>query len=397
MKVLMLSDVFFPRVNGVSTSIQTFRHGLLDQGVDVRLIAPDYGQRDSADDAAWITRVPSRRVPFDPEDRIVSKRRMVAAGTNNKAALIHIQTPFAAHYAGLELARQSRVPVIATYHTLFEEYLHHYIPLIPDALTRRLARSFSRRQCNALDAVVVPSSGMADRLRDYGVTVPLHVLPTGIPVDTFAHGDRESFRRRHHLPDQLKVALFVGRVAHEKNIDFLLHVARRCRDEQPDLLWMIAGEGPALGALRALAVSLGITDRVRFIGYLDREKELLDCYAGADVFVFASRTETQGLVLLEAMAAGLPVVALSAMGTTDIVEPRMGAAVARDDIADFAEQLTALLADDGRRLGMRHVAQLFARRWSDRAMAVNMNAVYRRVRFAKLRQVARDNRLSAAF
>lgn len=397
MKVLMLSDVFFPRVNGVSTSIQTFRDGLLDHGVDVRLIAPDYGRPDSAKDAAWVTRVPSRRVPFDPEDRLVSKRRMVAAGAPGKAALIHIQTPFAAHYAGLELARRHRLPVIATYHTLFEEYLHHYIPLIPDAVTRRLARSFSRRQCNALDAVVVPSSRMADRLREYGVTVPLHVLPTGIPVDAFARGDREAFRRRHHLPERLKVALFVGRVAHEKNIDFLLHVAQRCRDDQPDLLWLIAGEGPALGMLKALAISLGIADQVRFIGYLDRESELLDCYAGADVFVFASRTETQGLVLLEAMAAGLPVVALSAMGTTDIVEPRLGAVVARDDLADFALQLKELLADDGRRLGMRHVAQMFARRWSDGAMAANMNAVYRRVRFAKLRQVVRENRLAAAF
>ena len=394
MKVLMLSDVFFPRVNGVSTSIQTFRNGLIEQGVNVHLIAPDYGSTDTAADADWITRVPARKVPFDPEDRIVKKRQMVEAGRNQLPSLIHIQTPFAAHYAGLELARINRVPVIATYHTLFEEYLHHYVPLIPGALTRRFARAFSRRQCNALDAVVVPSIAMSDRLREYGVTVPLHVLPTGIPVERFANGDRDAFRSRHHIPDHVKVALFVGRVAHEKNIDFLLQVARRCRDTNPQLLWVIAGEGPALGDLKALASSLGIADRVRFIGYLDREKDLPNCYAAADAFVFASRTETQGLVLLEAMASGLPVVALSAMGTTDIVEPRMGAVVARDDVGDFAEQLSALLADDPRRLGMRHVAQMFAQRWSGAAMANSMNAVYRRVRFAKLSQIVQDEDLA---
>ena len=101
MKVLMLSDVFFPRVNGVSTSIQTFRNGLAEQGVDVHLIAPDYGIADHATDAAWITRVRSRKVPFDPEDRIVRKREMIAAGERHAPSLIHIQTPFAAHYAGL--------------------------------------------------------------------------------------------------------------------------------------------------------------------------------------------------------------------------------------------------------------------------------------------------------
>lgn len=384
MRVLMFSDVFFPRVNGVSTSIQTFRQGLSQEGVEVRLIAPDYGSIDNAEDAQWITRVPSRRVPFDPEDRLVRKREMVDAGASQTACLIHIQTPFTAHYAGLEVARRGRLPVIATYHTLFEEYLHHYIPLIPSALTRRLARTFSRRQCNALDAVVVPSSAMAERLREYGVTVPLHIVPTGIPFARFAQGNRNAFRRQHHIPDHVKVALFVGRIAHEKNIDFLLNVARHCRNDHRELLWVIAGEGPALADLKERAIQLGIADRVRFIGYMDRAKELPDCYAGADAFVFASRTETQGLVLLEAMASGLPVVALSAMGTTDIVEPRLGAIVARDDVTDFAAQLSSLLHDNARLMGMRHVAQLFARKWSDHETAVKMNAVYRRVRFAKL-------------
>jgi glycosyltransferase involved in cell wall biosynthesis len=279
---------------------------------------------------------------------------------------------------------------------LFEEYLQHYVPLVPAPLTRHFARTLSRRQCNALDGVIVPSSAMADRLRDYGVTVPLHVLPTGIPTEHFAHGDREAFRRRHHLPEQVKVALFVGRVAHEKNIDFLLQVAARCRSAQPNLRWLIAGEGPALADLKALARRLGIADRVRFIGYLDRTRDLPDCYAAADAFVFASRTETQGLVLLEAMAAGLPVVALSAMGTRDIVEPRLGAVSAHDDIDDFAARLDALLGDDARRFGMRHVAQQFAQRWSDRAMATRLDALYRQIRFEQLSRRVRDGKLAAA-
>lgn len=405
MQVLMLSDVFFPRVNGVSTSIQTFRSGLAKQGVDVRLIAPAYGE--PGEDEPWITRVASRAVPFDPEDRLCRKRDMVAAAVLPSSParepfrpdLIHIQTPFAAHYAGIELACRFSVPVIATYHTFFEEYLHHYLPLLPPPLTRFAARRLSRNQCNALDAVVVPSTAMAERLLDYGVEVPLHVLPTGIPLGQFADRgkpfSRARFRTLHGIPERQPVALFVGRVAHEKNIDFLLRVAARCRLTHPDLLWVIAGEGPALPALKQLANSLGISDRVRFLGYLDRQSDLPDCYAAADLFAFASRTETQGLVLLEAMAMGVPVVALAAMGTADIVAPQRGALVAQDDEADFASRVNYLLSNHAHRHAMGNQAREFASGWSDDAMAEKLAKHYRQVRPGTTRSEKRAARAMA--
>ena len=173
--------------------------------------------------------------------------------------------------------------------------------------------AFSRRQCNALDAVVVPSSAMRQRLAEYGVTAPMTVLPTGIPLGQFAGGDGAAFRQRHGIAPQRPLALFVGRVAHEKNIGFLLDALAHAQQVAPGAMLMIAGEGPAMGDLRRRVQQLGLAAHVIFIGYLDRRQDLPACYAAADVFAFASRTETQGLVLLEAMAAALPVVALSAM------------------------------------------------------------------------------------
>ncbi len=128
----MVSDVYFPRVNGVSTSIETFRHALADHGVRIRVVAPRY--RDEAD-SEHVLRVPGRRVPRDPEDRLVRWRAMHDAVDRAAADadLIHIQTPFVAHYAGHWIARTAGIPVIATYHTLFEEYLHHYAPFVPPA------------------------------------------------------------------------------------------------------------------------------------------------------------------------------------------------------------------------------------------------------------------------
>ena len=194
--------------------------------------------------------------------------------------LIHVQTPFVAHYAGLKAARSLGLPVVATYHTLFEEYLQHYARLLPAGWLRGQARAFSRRQCNALDAVVVPSTAMRERLESYGVTTPLHVLPTGIPTSRFAGGDGAAFRARHGIPPGQPVALFVGRVAHEKNIGFLLEAMVHTRRQCPDALLVVAGEGPARADLQARVDQLGLTDAVRFIGYLDRRDALAGLLCG---------------------------------------------------------------------------------------------------------------------
>jgi 1,2-diacylglycerol 3-alpha-glucosyltransferase len=368
MRILMVSDVYFPRINGVSTSIETFRDALAAQGVAVSLVAPSYG-----DDlpVPGITRVPARPVFGDPEDRLVryTKLRRATLEAAANCDVIHIQTPFAAHYAGLHAARALNKPVIATYHTLFEEYLQHYIPWLPAAALRGLARRFSRGQCNALDAVIVPSSAMRERLREYGVTRPLHVLPTGLPASSFAPGDGARFRAEQGIAPERPVVLFVGRVAHEKNIGFLLDVVALARRQLPDLLFLVTGEGPARIDLERQAAQLGLGGNVRFLGYMDRRSDLPAAYAAADAFIFASRTETQGLVLLEAMAQRCPVVGLSAMGTADILEPRRGCRIAPDDPTGFAKVLVDLLNDPETCVRLGHEARGYAQEWSDHALA----------------------------
>ncbi|WP_428825792.1 glycosyltransferase [Azonexus sp. IMCC34842] len=383
MRVLMVSDVYFPRVNGVSTSIETFRRTLREQGVDVRLVVPRYG--DEADEAG-VVRVAGRPVPGDREDRMVGWRAMHRAVLEaaRDCDLIHIQTPFIAHYAGLKAARTLGLPVVATYHTLFEAYLEYYAPFLPAGWLQAQARAFSRRQCNALDAVIVPSSAMQQRLAAYEVSVPLHVLPTGIPTAQFASGDGAAFRYRHGILSTRPVALFVGRVAHEKNIGFLLEALVHARRLRPDILLVVAGEGPAMADLKAQVKTLGLREAVQFIGYLDRRQELPDCYAAADAFVFASRTETQGLVLLEAMAAGLPVIALSEMGTTDILAPGRGAISPPAEPQAFGAALGDFL---NRPSAWRHLADeapVFAGEWSDGAMAARLAWLYRELAGLKI-------------
>jgi len=300
MRVLFISDVYFPRVNGVSTSIRTFRADLAHLGVETMLVAPAYPGAAQDDDPS-IIRVPSGGVPRDPEDRrflggplkLVLNRELAA-----RVDLVHIHTPFIAHYAGVRFAREHGLPVVATYHTFFEDYLHHYVPILPRGIGRWIARRFTLSQCADVAALISPSAPMRDALKAYGVNTPIEVLPTGLPAESFAPGCGTRFRKQFALPVDRPLLLYVGRVAFEKNIDFLLRTFVRVLTRRPDALFVIAGEGPALPHLHRLARELGIQDAVRFIGYLDRSTELPDCYAAGDAFVFASRTETQGLVLL---------------------------------------------------------------------------------------------------
>jgi glycosyltransferase involved in cell wall biosynthesis len=379
MRILMISDVYFPRINGVSTSIQTFRRGLRELGHKSVLVAPRYPTAAADADERDVLRVPARALPRDPEDRMMSLAALRALRPQllqGDFDIVHIQTPFIAHYQGTALAKAMGIPVVETYHTYFEEYLHHYVPLIPRACMQFVARRFTVSQCNALDALVVPSRAMQLALENYGVQCPMHVIPTGLEMQRFAGGDGTRFRQSLHIPSDRPVLVHVGRIAHEKNIDFLLRVLQRVVAQQPLVVMIIAGEGPALAHCKAYVRTLGLTRHVRFVGYLERETALLDCYRAGDLFVFASRTETQGLVLLEAMALGVPVVSTAHMGTKDIVEPQRGACQAPDDEAGFAGTVLELLNAPRRRVAMSAEARAYAATWSAPAMAKKLVELY---------------------
>lgn len=344
MKILFISDVYFPRVNGVSTSIRTFVEQMQSLGHEVHLIAPDY--QVATQDEAWIKRIPARSIYFDPEDKLMKygeAMKLLPELEQEKYDIIHVHTPFVAHYLGLKLARKLNIPCIETYHTFFEDYLHHYLPWVPKFMARGMARMISKQQCNAVDAIVVPSQPMLDVLRDYGVKISAEVIPTGLQVSSFKAADGKAFREKYGIDLDRPMLLYVGRVAFEKNIDFLLGMAAVLSEERPDILLVVTGEGPAEASLHKLARTLNIEKNVKFIGYLDRNTELNACYQAADVFVFASKSETQGLVLLEAMAQGTPVVAIAELGTASILIEGKGALISSENTLEFAEKVHQLL------------------------------------------------------
>lgn len=378
MRVLMISDVYFPRINGVSTSIQTFRDELHEAGVETVLVAPAYPSAGAEVDSG-IMRVPSRQVPLDPEDRLMKPaalREALRELRDQRFDVLHIHTPFAAHRYGVRLGRALGLPVVETYHTFFEEYLYHYIPFLPKALLRHAARRFSRRQCNEVDAVVVPSSAMQAVLNGYGVETPMHIIPTGIRLAAFWGGDPDRFREQHGIGADRPVLVHVGRAALEKNIGFLLEVVEQARERIPDVLLVIAGDGPAIPSLRRHVAARRLENNVLFVGYLDRGSALKDCYRAGNAFVFASRTETQGLVLLEAMALGVPVISTAVLGTIDILEHAEGAIVVPEDRQRFADAAVEMLGDPVRQRALSAGALRDSEAWSSEAMTRRMIALY---------------------
>jgi 1,2-diacylglycerol 3-alpha-glucosyltransferase len=390
MNILMLSDVYFPRVNGVSSSIRTAARELVRRGHAVTIVAPDYGSDDTQAEFE-IVRLPARAIFFDPEDRLIRATALRACVRELSARawdVIHIHTPFRAHQLGVKLARQLGCPTVESYHTFFEEYAAHYLPWLPASWLRFGARHFSRRLCREVDHLIVPTQQMADVLARYGITTPSSIIPTGIDLGEFSDGDGSRFRSEHDIAPERPTLVTVSRLAAEKNIGFLLEVARALTAEFADLLFIIAGEGPDSTRLRQRASALGLDDNVRFVGNLDRRRGLLDCYCAGDVFVFASATETQGLVLIEAMSLAVPIVSTAVMGTATVLRDARSARISGENVGEFAGHIAALLRSPSARRELAQAGPADARAWSAPVLMSDVEHLYEQLSVQRQRSGA---------
>lgn len=380
MNILMVSDVYFPRVNGVSSSIRTFARELKRLGHEVTIVAPDYG--DNGDERAEfdMIRLPSRVIFFDPEDRLI-RRSAIAPAIEQLAQrpwdVVHIHTPFRAHQLGVRLAKRLNRPTVESYHTFFEEYVGVYLPWLPKSMSRFAARYFSRSLCHGVDHLIVPSDEMTQVLRRYGIVTPSSVIPTGIHLEEFRGGDGARFRHAHGIADDQPTLVTVSRLSAEKNISFLLDVARALVDEFPRLAFILAGEGPDAERLKRHAEAIGLRDHVVFVGNLDRRTTLLDCYKAGDVFVFASPTETQGLVLLEAMSLGVPIVSTAVMGTATVLRHAKSARISGENVREFTENVAVLLRSAQERKALADAGPHDAAAWSAPVLMERVVQLYR--------------------
>ena len=336
------TEIYAPVVNGVVASIDALCGGLRSAGVRTSIVAPHLAG-ETPDER--VLRLPSLPLPTPTPYRLtlplLEGRRVRDAG------IVHAHSPFVTGSMAAALARRRGVPLVFTYHTRFEEYAH-YAPF-DRAFTRRVLVAVTRRYANRADAVIVPTAAMEQRLREIGVRTRIAVIPSGIDAASFAGGRRDAaFRAGLGAGEDAAVVLAVGRLGIEKDLELVLEALPYA----PGMLLALVGDGPHRRDLEAKAASLGLGARVRFLGAVPRA-ELPRIYASADVFAFPSATDTQGLVLAEAAAAGLPVVARDTAVAREVLGGR-GRFLPREAAA-FGAALAAA-ARDGRDQSAAHLA-----------------------------------------
>lgn len=348
MRIGIFTDTFTPQINGVTSILEELDRVLTRQGHEVYIFAPAYF-RAQRNENSRIFRFPALTAYFHKDSRIVIPYDRRAFAVFPKLDVVYSHTPVSMGLLALRVARKYGLPHVHTYHTLFTEYLHYLPRLIRP--TRRMAERMSAAFCNRCDAVTTPSQAMKEELLRYGVHKPIYVLPFGVDIEPFEHPMRIDARSVLGLSPDEFFLLYAGRLGTEKNLHFLLRAFRMLLNRWPgpqSVRLVLAGGGPHRPIFEQYAQELQLGDRVIFTGFIPRE-DLVDYYRAADLFVFASKTETQGLVLMEAMAAGLPAVAVRAMGVTDVVFDGETGILVPEDEQIFAQTVIELLQDTQRR------------------------------------------------
>ncbi|WP_304502273.1 glycosyltransferase family 4 protein [Brachybacterium sp. FME24] len=358
LRVLLTTDWWEPVVNGVVASVATLRRELIALGCDVRVLTLSQGIRTRSEPGVYRIGSVSAAMLYDrARIGMPASRRVLREILDWRPDVIHSQCEFSTHVWARRIARTLAVPLVHTYHTIYEDYTHYYSP--SRTVGRKVVATFSRRVLEGTDAVVVPTTKVANLLTGYGVRRPLHVIPTGLDLQRFRpsrspaeRADVAALRASLDITPDQKVLISVSRLAKEKNLDEVLdQVAAADRE---DTVLVLVGDGPYREELEARTRALGIADRVRFAGVVD-PAEVQRWYRIGDVFVSASRSETQGLTFIEALASGLPLLCRRDPSLDGVVvDGRTGWQIETPD--EFTDQLGALLDDSARRAEMSQAA-----------------------------------------
>jgi 1,2-diacylglycerol 3-alpha-glucosyltransferase len=369
MRIGLFTDTYIPEVNGVVTVLKTMTRELRREGHEVYVFCPGHPDRDD-----FYTRVygfPSLRFLFYKGMRVAIPYSSSALRLIPSLDIIHSHTPGSIGLMGLWASKRYHIPHVHTYHTLYMDY-RRYLPRVIRP-NRGMVKSLSRLLCNRCDAIIAPSYQMKNELESYGITHPVYALPFGVDEEEFSHEIRWNVRTKLNIQAK-DLLLYVGRFGIEKNLDFLLRSFRQLLSLRPEARLIVAGDGPQREFLKRYAQSLGIAPFVTFIGFLQR-CDLVDLYKQA-LFVFASKTETQGLVLVEAMMAGAAVVAVGIMGPRDIITSGETGILVGEDENEFARACNRLLQDDNERQRIGMAAHEWARSQSSQVSTKRLLDIY---------------------
>ena len=381
MNVLMMTNSYVPFVSGVVRSIQTFSRALREQGHNVLIVAP---AQEGAPAGEWdVVRMPAIQHVTDNDYSI----RLPIPGYLTRSVdefqpdVIHAHHPMLLGDTGLRIAAGRDLPVVFTHHTMYEHYAHYFSD---DSAVERFAARLATEFANLCDHVIAPSQSVAEVIRERGVETPVTVIPTGIDVGSFTRSRGAATRRRLKIPREAFVVGYVGRLAPEKNLAFLIPALTDFLRSHQDAHALFVGDGSSRDDVLQAGRDAGLEGRWHSTGALTG-KELTDAYAALNVFAFASQSETQGMVLAEAMAAGVPVVAIDASGVREIVDDQAnGRVIEHEDRQAFIAAIEEIAAASKiRQASLRKAARAKAADYSTQRCVEKLVNVYRQARSSR--------------
>lgn len=397
MKIAMFTDTYYPRINGVTISVQSYAAELIKLGHEVCIVTNEYPEDSNGintildesngftEFGAKIVRVPSMKLIFSKEDRLgrLEKWFFVKKTMDEwQPDVIHVNTEWAVGYLGAMYARHRRKPFTYTFHTLWEDYIEGYAPFLSSKMSKKMGKELVKFYLKYATVIIAPTKRIAYVVERYGIEKTPYLLPTGIPSSLFVLDPEKQKTKEKllysHFPQLVgkNILLYVGRVANEKNLDFLLDVNEKIQQKRTDTVMLIVGDGPYMKDLQKHITERKMGSTVFCSGYLDR-RDLPYIYSLATVFTFPSKTETQGLVTAEAMLAGLPVVAIGEMGTVDVMQGDNGGYMVPDDASVFSDKVLQLLDSDELRLQKSKEAKEWGKRWTIENMTQSLVEIYK--------------------
>lgn len=322
MKILITTDAYGAMINGVAVSVQNLYTALKTTGNDVRILTLSQDNHSYQDGDVYAIRskplaiYPDIRATFSFHDNLFD------AILAWKPDIIHSQSEFFTFVFARKISKLLDIPIVHTYHTLYEYYTHYFCP--SKTIGKKIVSTGTRLICNKTDAVIAPTSKTAHLLDGYGVYTPTNIIPTGLDLERFeSQNDTDTchkLRARFQIPPNAPVIVTLGRLAREKNVEFLIRQMTDSRIQELDVHFLIVGDGPDRNRLEALTQELNLQNVVHFTGMV-QPKEVATYYRLGDIFVSASQSETQGLTYIEAMACGLPLLCLKDVCLNGVLQP----------------------------------------------------------------------------
>ena len=382
MKIGIFTNNYRPLISGITTSISLSMAELRRRGHEVYIFAPDYP--DYVDDDPCIFRYPSISTHLHPNFRIpiLFSLQVDRKIKNIGIEIVHSQHPFALGPHGYHLGRRSGIPIVFTYNSIYENFSYN-VPL-PKPIVDWYSINQSINFSNKCDLVIAPTQAVSDLIKMRGVKKPVRVIPSGVDSSYIRRADPKRVPKRYPQLMDKKILLYVGRTSAEKGVDFLVRVFSKIVEKKDDVYFIIVGS-PDTAEIPRLVIELGLTDRTIMVDDVSYE-EVFDYYLAADIFVFASYGETQGLVLTESLSAGLPIVAVKAIGVNEVVDDNTSGILVDRDEDLMIDRIVYLLDNPAELERLSQNALEKAKKYSIQDLTVELEKIYEEL----LRKYSRD-------